>query len=185
MFCQVRDFGSLQTFLCTNGNTLCHETELPQRWFEYSIPSFPKIRWPHHQWWFENLHCAPHKRSPFFFLDVRCKIEHKLNPIFGSLSKKYRLPMSSPVGVQWLYWTGIEGCKRGATITYHNHDLYTSRIPGAFIIVHVKKAASVHFCLALDRLGSAANKPAKWNEISPRCKNAMPSANESYCWSVC
>lgn len=49
--------------------------------------------------------------------------------------------MSSPVGVQWLYWTGIEGCKRGATITYHNHDLYrhTSRIPGAFIVVHVKK----------------------------------------------
>ena len=49
--------------------------------------------------------------------------------------------MSSPVGVQWLYWTGIEGCKRGATITYHNHDLYrhTSRIPGAFIMVHVKK----------------------------------------------
>ena len=184
MFCQVRDFVVFKHFYApveihcaTKQNCLRDGLNIlyraSQRSADHIINDDLKISTAHHI------------KEVLFFLDVRCKIENKLNPIFGSLSKKYRLPMSSPVGVQWLYWTGIEGCKRGATITYHNHDLYTSRIPGAFIIVHVKKAASVYFCLALDRLGCATNKPTKWNEISPRCKNAMPSANESYCWSVC
>ena len=126
------------TALCTNGNTFsamkqncraglnilylqCFHTHRT-----FQVPSFPKIRWPHHQWWFENLHCAPHKRSP-----LGCEMQDWHGSFWVSC-KKYSLPLlgfNDSIGR--VYNVRLQrGC-------HHNHEhtlLHKSGITVASII---------------------------------------------------
>lgn len=174
MFCQVRDFGKssnishyapVEIHCATKQNCLRNGLNIlyraSQRSADHIINDDLKISTAHHI-------------KEVLFLDVRCKIEN--TPYFWVPFKKYSLPMSSPVGVQWLYWTGIEGCKRGATIIYHNHDLYIHiQNPRRF---HCSTCEITSFCLFLSGTWSLGmcNKQAsqmKWNFTTLQKCNAI------------